>query len=85
MLDAIYLLCAATALACAVLLLRSWRRTGARLLFWSGLCFVGLMLENVLMLVDLWVVPDINLLVLRRSVALAGVAALVYGLVWETR
>ncbi|HVR71648.1 MAG TPA: DUF5985 family protein [Vicinamibacteria bacterium] len=85
MLDAIYLLCAATALACAVLLLRSWRRTGARLPFWSGLCFVGLMAENVLILVDLWLVPDISLLVLRRSAALAGVAALVYGLVWEAR
>ena len=44
----IYLLCTATALACAVVLLRGYRHTGHRLLMWSGWCFVGLMISGAL-------------------------------------
>ena len=35
----VYVLCLLTSLACAVLLLRSYRQTRIRLLLWSGLCF----------------------------------------------
>ena len=49
MASVVYALCALTSLACAVLLLRAYRRSWARLLFWSGLCFVGLALNNVLL------------------------------------
>ncbi|HJR50961.1 MAG TPA: DUF5985 family protein [Gemmatimonadales bacterium] len=85
MLNAIYLLCAGTSLACAVLLLRAWGRTRLRLLLWSAACFVGLLIENLLLLVDFWVVPDVSLVVLRRLAALAGIAALLYGLIWEAQ
>jgi hypothetical protein len=81
----VYLLCAATALVCAVLLLRGFRRSRTRLLLWCGLCFVILTVENVVLFVDKVVVPEADLTVLRRSLALGGVMVLLYGLVWEVR
>jgi hypothetical protein len=81
----VYALCALTSLACAVLLLRGYARNGVRLLLWSGLCFAGLALNNTILLVDMRVVPDIDLSVWRTLPALAGIVILLYGLVWETR
>jgi hypothetical protein len=81
----VYALCALTSLACAVLLLRGYRHSRARLLLWSGLCFVGLAANNVILLVDKRVVPAIDLSLWRSLPALAGVAILLYGLVWDTR
>ena len=80
----IYLLCALTALACAVLLLRGYVRSRVRLLLWVGLCFVGLTLNNVLLVVDVRVVPTLDLSLWRTLPALAGLLLLIYGLVWET-
>jgi hypothetical protein len=78
----VYALCAATSLACAVLLLRGYARTRARLLLWSGLCFVGLFLNNAMLVVDERIGYDLTLA--RTFPALVGVALLVYGLVWES-
>ena len=82
---AVYLLCAATALACGLLLLRGYRRSGTRLLLWSGVFFVSLTVENVILFLDLVVIHEVSLLAPRRAVALAGVSILLYGLIWETR
>jgi hypothetical protein len=81
----VYALCALTSLACAVLLLRGYFGTRARLLLWSGLCFAGLATNNILLLVDKRLVPTMDLSLWRTLPALAGVALLLYGLVWETR
>ncbi len=81
----VYALCALTSLACAVLLLRGYASSRARLLLWSGLCFAGLAANNVLLLIDKRVVPTLDLSLWRSLPALAGVALLLYGLVWETR
>lgn len=81
----VYALCALTSVACAVLLLRGYLATRVRLLLWSGLCFAGLAVNNVFLLVDKRVVPDIDLSLWRTIPALVGVALLLYGLVWETR
>jgi hypothetical protein len=81
----VYALCAITSLACAVLLLRGYLRSRARLLLWSGLCFAGLAANNVILLVDKRVVPGMDLSLWRSLPALVGVAILLYGLVWETR
>lgn len=81
----VYILCALTSGLCAWLLLRGYGRSRARLLFWSGLCFVGLALNNVLLVIDVRVVPAVDLSVWRTVPALIGVSLLVYGLVWETR
>lgn len=81
----VYALCALTSVACAVLLLRGYASSRARLLLWSGLCFAGLALNNILLLIDKRVVPTVDLSLWRSVPALVGVALLLYGLVWETR
>ena len=84
MAGAVYALCALTAAGCAALLLRGFGRTGARLLLWGGLCFVGLTLSNVLVFVDLVVFPDVNLYTWRNVATLVAMAVLVYGLIWDS-
>lgn len=79
----VYVLCALTSLACTVLLLRGYRQSGVRLLFWSGLCFLGLALNNGLLFVDRKVFPEVDLYLLRNLPALAGLMLLLYGLIWE--
>jgi hypothetical protein len=85
MVETVYLLCAATSAVCAVLLLRAHRRTRTPLLLWSALCFVGLALNNAMLVIDLIVLPDVDLSTWRLVPALVGVGLLVYGLVWEPR
>jgi drug/metabolite transporter (DMT)-like permease len=80
----VYSLCAATSFACAILLLRGYRRTNVRLLLWSGLCFVGFFLNNALLIVDVRVVPWQDLSLVRSLPLLVGLAVLLYGLIWET-
>ncbi|MES2899857.1 MAG: DUF5985 family protein [Pseudomonadota bacterium] len=83
MAETIYSLCTLTSLACAWLLLGSYLRTGHRLLFWSGLCFVGMTLNNLLLMLDKLVFPTVDLLPYRLVTALVAVALLVYGLIYE--
>lgn len=82
--NAIYILCALTSVVCTVLLVRGYRQSGVRLLFWSAWCFAGLALNNILLIVDIRVLPDVDLQIWRAVPAVAGVALLVYGLVWES-
>jgi hypothetical protein len=81
----VYILCALTSAACAVLLLRGYLRNRVRLLLWVGLCFIGLALNNVLLFVDVRMVPAVDLSLWRSLPALAGLLVLIFGLVWETR
>ena len=83
MAEAVYILCAATSAACAVLLLRAYARSRARFLLWSGLCFVFLAANNVLLYLDLAVFPKVDLRLVRHGSALAGLLLLVWGLVWD--
>jgi hypothetical protein len=84
MAEAIYLLCAATSLVAAGMLLRQYRRTRTPLLSWSCIAFVGLAINNVLVYVDLVLVAGVDLSIVRTGVAAAAMLVLVYGLVWET-
>ena len=85
MAEAVYLLCAATSVLCAILLYRGYRSSRTRLLFWSSLCFGGLAVNNVLLFLDLVVVPTVDLSVLRTSIAALAMLLLCLGLVWESR
>jgi hypothetical protein len=80
--SAIYALCALTSLACAVLLLRGYLRSRVRLLWWSGLCFVGLFVNNAMLVLDARVSQD--LATTRTLPALVGVLLLLYGMIWES-
>ena len=79
----IYSLCALTGLTCAILLLRSYQKTGGNLLLWSGLCFVGLTASNVFLVLDRIVYPDIDFSTVRLATALVGLLLLLFGLIWE--
>jgi hypothetical protein len=81
--EAIYLLSTALSLLCTLLLLRSYRRTGTRLLLWSAICFAGLCANNALLFVDIIIFPTGDLSVQRVIPAIIGLAALCYGLIWE--
>lgn len=86
MAEAVYLLCAATSVACAILLLRGYLRQRTPLLLWSGLCFGLLALNNALLFIDLIIVPTgTDLSIVRSVTALAGVGVLLFGLIWESR
>jgi hypothetical protein len=79
----VYVLCAATAFICALLLLRGYRRSRAPLLLWASLCFVGLTANNILLYVDLVVVPSVDLALWRHLIALVSLSLLVFGFIWD--
>jgi hypothetical protein len=81
---AIYSLCTLTALLCAYLLLQAYRRGGYRLLLWSGLCFAGLTLNNILLVIDKVLLPLVDLSVWRTLLSLTAMTILLYGLIWDT-
>lgn len=87
MAEIIYVLCALTSIACAALLIRGYFKNRTSLLLWSSLCFVGLAINNIMLFVDLVVIPDSNVLdlsVWRSASASLSMILLVYGLVRET-
>ena len=82
----VYILCALTSIGCAVLLMKNYMRSRARLLFWSALCFACFAVSNTLLFIDLAVFPtQVDLSIWRQSVTLIGLMMLIYGLVWETK
>ena len=80
----IYSLCALTAAACALLLMRSYLSTRSRLLLWSSLCFAGLTANNVLLVLDRLVFTQVDLSTWRLGIALAAVILLLCGLILES-
>lgn len=81
-----YLLAVLTSLACMVLLFRGYARTGARLLMWSALCFVGLSVNNLLLFIDFVVLPtQADLRIWRLAAALAGLLFMLYAFIWEAQ
>ena len=85
MAQALYVLTCLTTLLCAVLLLRGWLRVRRNLLLWSGLCFAGLTLAHFLTILDLVLLPDVDLYTWRLGTTAVSMALLLYGLVWESQ
>jgi hypothetical protein len=80
----LFLFAALTSFGCMVLLFRGYARTGVRLLLWSGLCFIFLTTNNVLLFFDTVVWPtQVDLRLYRLGAAIAGVACLLYAFIWE--
>lgn len=82
MANLVYILCALTSLACALLLWRGYLHSRARLLLWSALCFAGFFLNNLMLVVDMRI-QQVDLSLWRNLPALVGIALLIYGLVWD--
>ena len=82
----VYLLCALTSIGCAVALFKNYFRSRSRLLFWGGLSFAFLAANNVLLFIDLGLLPpSIDLSPYRDLCALVGLAVFIFGLVWESK
>lgn len=85
MAEGVYILAALTSAVCAFLLLRSYARTHVRMLLWSGIAFIGFSVNNVLVYVDIVVLPSqIDLSVWRLLPTLVGLMLFCYGLIWES-
>jgi hypothetical protein len=81
----LFALAVLTSLACTLLLYRGYRNTRLRILLWSALCFVCLTANNLLLFVDLILLPDVaDLRVLRHATALTGMAFLLYGFIRDS-
>ena len=81
---AVYILGTLTSLLCAVLLLRAYFQVRKKLLLWSGICFAGLTVSNLLVFLDLVIFPEIDLYRWRLVTAAIAMLLLLYGLIWES-
>lgn len=79
----IYTLCALMSLGIAVLLWRNHARTRSRLIYWCALCFSGLTVNNVLLVIDKLVDAAGDLSQLRQVAALLSLGVILFGLTWE--
>jgi hypothetical protein len=85
MAEAVYVLGVLVTALCALLLLRAYAGAGRSLLLWSGLCFAGLTISNVLLFVDLVILGvDASLYTWRLATAAVSMLLLVYGLIMES-
>ena len=80
----IYLLCVVTSLLCAYLLSHAYTRGRTRLLIWCAICFAIMALNNLVLAIDVLLLPEVDLTLLGAATALLAVAILLYGFIWET-
>jgi len=80
---AVYGLCLLTSAVCAGLLVRSWSRSRQPLLLWSAACFSLLAVNNLMVVLDMVVLPGVDLSLARQLSSLAAVGVLIYGFIWE--
>lgn len=78
----VYVLCFLTSGACAWMLGRSYSANGTRLLLWSAICFALLAANNLVLVLDLVVWPNLDLRLPRLMLSLAAVTSLIWGFVW---
>jgi hypothetical protein len=81
----VYSLCLVTSVVCAGLLVRAYLASRSRLLMWSAACFSLLALNNLLVVVDMVMLPQVDIILARQATALAAILVLLYGFVWEAR
>jgi hypothetical protein len=80
---AVYILGFLVTLLCGILLLRAYKNVKKCLLLWSSICFFGLALSNFLVFLDLVILTNVDLYLLRLATAAAAMLVLLYGLIWE--
>ncbi len=83
MVQLVYILGALVSLACGLLLMRAYFKVRKRLLLWSGLCFLGLALQNFLVFLDLIMLPNVDLYSWRLLLSAVSVLTLLFGLIWN--
>jgi CRP/FNR family transcriptional activator FtrB len=81
----IYCLCVVTSVLCSYLLAHAYRISRAGLLLWSALSFALLAASNLILAVDILLLPTIDLTTLQLATAIIAVGVLLYGFIWEVR
>ena len=79
--EVVYMLCALTSVGCMTLLLRAYRRTRVPALFWCSAAFLIFAFSNIILFIDLVLVPQHDFSLFRQEITLAGVVLLLYGLI----
>lgn len=78
----VYVLCLIASIICAALLIRASLSRRAPLLIWSAACFCFLALNNLLVVIDLLLLPtQVDLSLYRQLSKLAAVSTLLYGFI----
>lgn len=80
----VYLLCLATSIICAGLLVRTYLQNRSRLLLWTAVAFGLLALNNFFLVLDMLVFAEVDLRLLRHASAGAAVIVLIYGFISES-
>lgn len=83
MVQFVYILGALVSLACGILLMRAYFNVHKRLLLWSGLCFLGFSLENLIVFLDLIMLPQVDLYRWRLALSALSALTLLFGLIWD--
>lgn len=85
MAEIVYILCGIFSVICAALLFRSYRLSPSHLLFWSGLCFGFLALNNIILFLDLVLLPNLEFSgsLIRNICGASAGSVLLFGLIWE--
>lgn len=79
----VYLLCFCSSALCAYLLVNAFMRSREKLLLWSAACFCFLTLNNLLVFIDIILLPETDLTWARSITSFAAVGVLLYGFIWE--
>lgn len=79
----VYSLCLTASALCAGLLLRAWRQSRSRLLLWTATAFVFLAVNNLFLVFDMVIFPEVFLWPWRQAASLLAVGVLLYGFIWE--
>lgn len=80
----VYFLCFISSGLCAYLLVTAFLRGREKLLLWSAICFCLLAINNLLVFVDIVLLPTtVDLVPFRSLISLTAVAILLYGFIWE--
>lgn len=85
MTEIIFGLCALMSIVTATLLVRGYRQERSHILLWSSLSFGILAVTNMILFVDLVVLPEVEFhgSLLRNLSGATAATLLVFGLIWE--
>ncbi len=81
----VYILCGAFSVVCALMLFRRYLANHSNLLLWSSLCFLFLSFNNVFLVFDMVLFPevDFNGSLWRNLLGAIAGSLLLFGLIWE--
>lgn len=79
----VYVACFLASALCAGLLVRQNTRQPSPVLLWSAACFVLLAFSNLIVVIDMLMLPDVNLRLGRLVLTLLAVSVLLFGFIWE--